>query len=61
MIRSLDAEKIFPLQIQAWGQDDGEAEPVQLAIDLTFASGKDYLLQGDEGCTPCCDGPGTLY
>jgi predicted secreted hydrolase len=61
VIRSLDADNVFPVQIQAWGQDDGEAEPVQLSIDLTFSSGKGYLLQGDEGCTPCCDGLGTLY
>jgi predicted secreted hydrolase len=61
VIRSHDSENVFPLQIQAWGQDDGEAAPVQLAIDLTFASGRGYLLQGADGCAPCCDGIGTLY
>ena len=60
-IRSLHADSLFPLRLQAWGQDDGEAEPVELAIDLTFVSGKDYLLQGVDGCSPCCDGVGTLY
>lgn len=61
VVRSLDAENVFPVQIQAWGQDDGEDKPVQLSIDLTFSSGKDYLLQGADGCLPCCDGVGTLY
>jgi len=60
-IRSLQSDRVFPLQIQAWGQDDGADEPVELAIDLTVASGRDYLLQGIDGCTPCCDGVGTLY
>ncbi len=60
-IRSLDAEHLFPVQIQAWGQDDGGATPVQMAIDMTFSTGKGYLLQGDNGCLPCCDGVGTLY
>lgn len=61
VIRSTDPGNLFPLQIQAWGQDDGEVEPVQFEINLTFSSGKDYLLQGVDGCSPCCDGVGTLY
>lgn len=61
VIRSTDPGNLFPLRIQAWGQDDGEVEPVQFSIDLTFSSGKDYLLQGVDGCSPCCDGVGTLY
>jgi predicted secreted hydrolase len=60
-IRQVQPDSLFPLQIQAWGQDDGAAELVQFAIDLTFASGRDYLLQGANGCTPCCDGVGTIY
>lgn len=60
-IRSLQAESVFPLQLQAWGRDDAEAEPVELEIDFTFTNGNDYLLQGVEGCSPCCDGVGTLY
>ena len=55
------AEDIFPIHLQAWGQDDGEITPVQFSIDLTFTGGKGYLLQGADGCNPCCDGLGTLY
>jgi predicted secreted hydrolase len=54
-------DDIYPIRLQAWGQDDGEITPVQFAIDLTFTSGKGYLLQGADGCNPCCDGVGTLY
>ncbi len=61
VMRSLEPGNLFPLQIQGWGQDDGEVEPVQFSIDLTFSSGKGYLLQGADGCSPCCDGAGTLY
>jgi predicted secreted hydrolase len=61
VIRSASPENLYPIQLQAWGQDDGEVEPVQFSIDLTFSSGRDYLLQGAEGCSPCCDGVGTLY
>lgn len=60
-IRSLQPDRVFPVQIRAWGQDDGADELVELAIDLTIASGRGYLLQGVDGCTPCCDGVGTLY
>jgi predicted secreted hydrolase len=56
-----DADDIYPIRLQAWGQDDGLIEPVQFSMDLTFTTGKGYLLQGAEGCTPCCDGIGTLY
>lgn len=52
---------IYPIRLQAWGQDDGEITPIQFSIDLTFTGGKGYLLQGADGCTPCCDGIGTLY
>jgi predicted secreted hydrolase len=60
-IGSTHADDVFPLRIQAQGQDDGDASSVPIAIDLTFASGKGYLLQGADGCTPCCDGVGTIY
>ncbi len=60
-ITSGAGDSIYPIRLQGWGQDDGEIEPVQFSIDLTFTSGKDYLLQGDDGCSPCCDGVGTLY
>ena len=61
VIRSLQPDSLFPFQVQAWGQDNGGAEPVDLAIDITIASGGEYLLQGSDGCAPCCDGVGTLY
>ena len=61
VIRSTDPAKAFPMQLQAWGQDDGESEPLDFSIDLTLATGNDYLLQMADGCAPCCDGVGTLY
>lgn len=58
--RSLEAGSLYPLQVQGWGIDD-VPDAVELSIDLVFASGRDYLLQGVDGCMPCCDGVGTLY
>ena len=58
--RSLKPDSLFPLQVQAWGIDD-VPDTVELGIDLTFISGNDYLMQGVDGCMPCCDGIGTLY
>jgi len=60
-ITSADGDSIYPIRLEAWGQDDGAIDPVQFSIDLTFSSGKGYLLQGADGCSPCCDGVGTLY
>lgn len=60
-ITSADGEDIYPIRLQAWGQDDGEIAPVQFSMDISFTGGKGYLLQGADGCTPCCDGIGTLY
>ncbi len=59
-ITSTDGD-VYPIRLQAWGQDDGEISPVQFSMDITFTGGKGYLLQGDDGCSPCCDGVGTLY
>jgi predicted secreted hydrolase len=58
---SSTGDDIYPIRLQAWGQDDGEITPVQFAIDFTFTGGKGYLMQGADGCNPCCDGLGTLY
>jgi predicted secreted hydrolase len=61
VIRSTAPDSLFPLQLRANGQDDGAQTPVTFQVDLTFTAGRDYLLQGAEGCMPCCDGVGTHY
>lgn len=53
--------ELFPLRVQAWGLDRGGDEPVELAIDLMLASGKEYLAQGENGAMPSIDGMGTFY
>jgi len=62
-IASVHADSLFPLTIQACGieKSGAEAEPIKLAIDFRFASGKEYLIQGDNGCMPCIAGMGMLY
>jgi predicted secreted hydrolase len=60
-VRPLQEGSVFPLQVQAKGWYEAEADPVELEIDLTFASSKGVLLQGANGCMPCCGGVGTLY
>lgn len=59
--RQLDPDQPFPLHIQARGWDQQGAEPLELGVDITFSTGRDYLLQGADGCVPCCAGVGTLY
>ena len=59
--RQLTPDQPFPLQIQAHGWDKTSDTPVELGVDITFSSGRDYLLQGTDGCAPCCGGIGTLY
>jgi hypothetical protein len=61
VLRSLQPGAIYPLQLQARGRYKGPNGATDLGIDLTFASGKEILLQGVDGCSPCCDGVGTLY
>ncbi|MBI2798461.1 ATP-binding protein [Candidatus Saccharibacteria bacterium] len=51
----------WPLNVTARGIDRGKSEPFPLAADLTFTSGKEYLLQGDNGAMPSIAGMGTLY
>jgi predicted secreted hydrolase len=60
-IASTQPDSLFPLRLQAQGRNDGGDESIEFAVDLTFASGKGYLLQMADGCAPCCDGLGTLY
>ncbi|AUB57743.1 MULTISPECIES: lipocalin-like domain-containing protein [Methanobacterium] len=54
-------DELFPLRVQAWGVNQGGGEDVEMEVDLGFSSEKDFLLQGNKGCLPCCCGVGTLY
>ena len=60
-ITSLQEDSLFPLRVQAWGFNQGGEEDVEMEVDLGFSSNKDFLLQGNKGCLPCCCGIGTLY
>jgi hypothetical protein len=60
-IESSNSASFFPLHLAAWGVEKSGPEAKELGIDLTFTSGKEYLLQGANGCMPCVDGMGTLY
>ncbi len=53
--------QVVPMHVTARGTDRGVTPAVDLAIDLTFSAAKNYLLQGDDGCLPCCGKIGTLY
>ncbi|MGZ7107901.1 MAG: lipocalin-like domain-containing protein [Methanobacterium sp.] len=59
-IQSLDDDKLFPLQLKGWGVNQ-ESSPVELEVDITLNSNKEFLLQGKNGCLPCCCDIGTLY
>jgi predicted secreted hydrolase len=54
-------DRIFPLRVQAWGVNQGEDEDLEIEVDLELTSNKEFLLQGNRGCLPCCCGIGTLY
>lgn len=60
-IRAANKDTFFPINIRAQGNDNGASQPVKLAVDLDFISGREYLYQGDNGCMPCVAGMGTLY
>jgi predicted secreted hydrolase len=60
-ITSMGEDKLFPLRVQAWGVNQGGDEDVEMEVDLGFSSNKDFLLQGNKGCLPCCCDIGTLY
>jgi CrtC N-terminal lipocalin domain len=51
----------FPMRIQAKGWDQSTNLPTPLQIDITFSSGSNPLIQGNNGCWPCCGRVGTLY
>src|SRR5579885_657214 len=54
-------ETLFPMRVQAKGTDLGQSRPVDIAIDFTFTSGRNYLLQGMDGAEPLVGGVGTRY
>lgn len=54
-------DELFPLTVQAWGVNQGGASDVEMEVNLKFSSNKDFLLQGNQGCLPCCCDIGTLY
>ena len=60
-IKSLSDDKTFPLQITGRGVDLDPDFPSEIMVDITLNQTKDYLLQGKDGCDPCCGGVGTLY
>ena len=60
-IQAQHSGDLFPLRLQAKGWDRGTGDHAEIAIDLAFSSGKGILLQGGNGCSPCCAGIGTLY
>jgi predicted secreted hydrolase len=60
-IKALKEDSTFPLQIKGWGIDLSSDSPSEIEVDITLTQTKDYLLQGKNGCDPCCGGVGTLY
>lgn len=60
-IKALKEDSTFPLQIKGWGIDCDQDSPSEIEVDITLTQTKDYLLQGKNGCDPCCGGVGTLY
>ncbi|MGB9936276.1 MAG: lipocalin-like domain-containing protein [Methanobacterium sp.] len=60
-IMSLKEDSTFPMQIKGWGVDLSEDSKAEIEVDITLTQTKDYLLQGKNGCDPCCGGVGTLY
>ena len=60
-LTSLANDSLFPLRLQAWGIDNRDNAPVEIAIDITLNQTKGYVLNGDQGLSPSCGGVGTLY
>ena len=60
-IKSLSENSTFPMQIKGKGFDLNHDSPSEIEVDITLTQTKEYLLQGKEGCDPCCGGVGTLY
>lgn len=60
-IKSLMEDRTFPMQIKGRGIDLDPDSPSEIEINITLTQTKDYLIQGKDGCDPCCGGVGTLY
>jgi predicted secreted hydrolase len=58
---SASKDDLFPLRVRSWGLDRGGDEPLELGCDLTLASGKGVLAQGEGGAMPSVGGIGTYY
>jgi hypothetical protein len=58
-IQSLNEDSLFPIRLKGWGVNLEDA-PVELEVDITLNSNKEFLLQGKNGCLPCCCYIGTL-
>ncbi len=60
-IKSLSEDSTFPMEIKGRGFDLSPDSPAEIEVNITLTQTKDYLLQGKDGCDPCCGGVGTLY
>ena len=60
-MRARSKDAFFPLDISAYGVDRSGSQGVALQADLTLLQTKPYVLNGDQGLAPSCDGTGTLY
>jgi hypothetical protein len=60
-MESLRKGQFFPMRMQALGWDFSTATPTQIKVDIVVSSGSKPLLEGNQGCLPCCGGIGTLY
>ncbi len=60
-MRSLQADSLFPIELQAWGLDNTQGIPIEMEINITLNQAKPYMFNGDCGLDPSCGGVGTLY
>jgi predicted secreted hydrolase len=60
-IRCHHSGDFLPVTIAARGVDRGADAPHTIGAQITLASGKGVLLQGEGGCMPSVDGIGSLY
>lgn len=54
-------ESFFPLRLRAHGVDRTETLAVPIEMDIKVTQVKGYILNGEDGMAPSCDGVGTLY